>query len=163
MSIESMMPSNRLILCGPHLHLSPIFPSIRVFNSESALLIRWPKYWSVSFNISLSSEYLGLISLYCKMSTTLSSSPRSPLQHPFPTPDSFLPTDLFSLKSQNHGTGRWVWQCWLLMSACWRCSPCSQPCLRRGSLRPPCFCRNLSVWTVWPAAVSRPLLYTSWK
>ena len=75
MSTESMMPSNHLILCGPRLVLSPIFPSIRIFNSESALPIRWPKYWSVSFNISLSNEYLGLISLYCKMSATLSSSP----------------------------------------------------------------------------------------
>ena len=62
MSIELVMPSNYLILCCPFLLLSSIFPSIRVFSNESALRIRWPKYWSFSFNISLSNEYLGLIS-----------------------------------------------------------------------------------------------------
>ena len=56
------MPSNHLILCRPLLLLPPIFPSIRVFCSESALLIRWPKYWSFSFNISPSSEHPGPIS-----------------------------------------------------------------------------------------------------
>ena len=62
MSIESVMPSNHLILCRPLLLLPSIFPSIRVFSSESVLLIRWPKYWSFSFNISPSNEHLGLIS-----------------------------------------------------------------------------------------------------
>ena len=62
MSIESMMPSNRLILCCPLLLLPSIFPSIRVFSNESALHIRWPKYWSFSFSISPSNEYSGLIS-----------------------------------------------------------------------------------------------------
>ena len=62
MSIESVMPSNHLILCRPLLLPSSIFPSIRVFSNESALHIRWPKYWSFSFSISLSSEYSGLIS-----------------------------------------------------------------------------------------------------
>ena len=62
MSIESVMPSNHLILCRPLLLLPSIFPSIRVFSNESALHIRWPKYWSFSFNISPSSEYSGLIS-----------------------------------------------------------------------------------------------------
>ena len=61
MSIESLMPSNHLILCCPLLLLPSIFPSIRVFSNESALHIRWPKYWSFSFNISPSKEYLGLI------------------------------------------------------------------------------------------------------
>ena len=60
MSIESVMPSNHLILCHPLL-LPSIFPSIRVFYNESVLLIRWPKYWSFSFSISLSNEYSGLI------------------------------------------------------------------------------------------------------
>ena len=60
MSIESVMPSNHLILCRPLLLLPSVFPSIRVFSNESALHIRWPKYWS--FNISPSNEYLGLIS-----------------------------------------------------------------------------------------------------
>ena len=62
MSAESVMPSNHLILCHPLLLLPSIFPSIRVFFSESALHIRWPKYWSFSFSISLSNEYSGLIS-----------------------------------------------------------------------------------------------------
>ena len=62
MSIESVMPYNHLILCHPLLLLTSIFPSIRVFFSESVLRIRWPKYWSFSFSISPSSEYSGLIS-----------------------------------------------------------------------------------------------------
>ena len=62
MSIESVMPSNHLILCHPLLLLPLIFPSIRIFSNESILRIRWPKYWSFSFSISPSSEYSGLIS-----------------------------------------------------------------------------------------------------
>ena len=62
MSTESVMPSNHLILCCPLLLLPLIFPSIRIFLNESALHIRWPKYWSFSFNISPSNEYSGLIS-----------------------------------------------------------------------------------------------------
>ena len=62
MSIESVMPSNHLILCHPLLLSPSIFPSIRVFSNESALRIRWPKYWSFSFNISPFNEYSGLIS-----------------------------------------------------------------------------------------------------
>ena len=62
MSIDSVMPSNHLILCHPLLFLSSIFPSIRVFSNESVLCIRWPKYWTFSFSISPSSEYSGLIS-----------------------------------------------------------------------------------------------------
>ena len=62
MSIKSVMPSNHLILCHPLLLLPSIFPSIRVFSNESVLHIRWPKYWSFSFSISLSNEYSGLIS-----------------------------------------------------------------------------------------------------
>ena len=58
---ESVMPSNHLTLCHPILCLPLILPSIRVFSNESALCIRWPRYWSVSFNISLSSEHSGLI------------------------------------------------------------------------------------------------------
>ena len=63
MSIEWVMPSNHLILCRPLLLLHSIFPSIRVFSNESVLHIRWPKYWSLSFSISPSNEYSGLISL----------------------------------------------------------------------------------------------------
>ena len=62
MSIESVMPSNHLILCCPLCLPPSIFPSIRVFSNESALHIRWPKYWSFSFNISPSNEHPGLIS-----------------------------------------------------------------------------------------------------
>ena len=62
MSVESVMPSNHLILCRPLLLLPSIFPSIRVFSKESVLCIRWPKYWSFSFSISPSNEYSGLIS-----------------------------------------------------------------------------------------------------
>ena len=62
MSIESVMPSNHLILCRPLLLLPSIFPSIRVFSNESVLPIRWPKYWSFSFSINPSSEYSRIIS-----------------------------------------------------------------------------------------------------
>ena len=62
MSIESVMPSNHLILCHPLLLLPSVFPSIRIFSNESALHIRWPKCWSFCFSISPSSEYSGLIS-----------------------------------------------------------------------------------------------------
>ena len=60
--IESVMPSNHLILCHPLLLLPSIFPSIRVFSNESVLCVRWPKYWSFNFSVTLSSGYLGLIS-----------------------------------------------------------------------------------------------------
>ena len=62
MSIEPVMPSSHLILCRPLLLLPSIFPSIRVFSNESSLHIRWPKYWSFSFSISLSNEHPGLVS-----------------------------------------------------------------------------------------------------
>jgi len=62
MSIESVMPSNHLILCGHLLLLPSVFPSIRVFSNEPALCIRWPKYWDFSFSISPSNDYSGLIS-----------------------------------------------------------------------------------------------------
>ena len=63
MSVELLMPSNHLILCHPLLLLPSIFPSIKVFSNDSALHIRWPKYWSFSFNISPTKEHQGLISL----------------------------------------------------------------------------------------------------
>ena len=62
MSIELVMPSNHLILCHPHLLPPSIFPRIRVFSNEPVLHIKWPKYWSFSFSISFSNEYLGLVS-----------------------------------------------------------------------------------------------------
>ena len=64
MSIESVMPSNQLIFCRPLLLLPSILPSIRVLSNESALCIRWPKYWSFSFSISPSNEHPGLISFW---------------------------------------------------------------------------------------------------
>ena len=83
MSIESVMPSNHLILCHPLLRLPSVFPSIRVFSNESVLLIRWPKYWSFSFNISPSNEYSGLIT--CRMNwldlLAVQGTPKSLLQH----------------------------------------------------------------------------------
>ena len=73
MSIELAMPSNHLILCCPLLLLPSIFHSIRVLSNESALRIRWPKYWSFSFNISPSNQHPGLISfrMICYLSTKL--------------------------------------------------------------------------------------------
>ena len=84
MSIESMMPSHHLILCHPLLLLSLVFASIRVFSSESALHIRWPKYWSFSFSISPSNEYSGLISFRIYWFDLLAV--QGTLQESFPTP-----------------------------------------------------------------------------
>ena len=83
MSIESMMPYNHLILCHPLLlSQSSIFPSIRVFSSESVLHIRWPKYWSFSFSISPSNEYSGLISFRIDwFDFTVQGTLKSLLQH----------------------------------------------------------------------------------
>ena len=83
MSIESVMPSNHLILCRPLLLPPSIFPSIRVFSNASVLPIRWPKYWSFSFSISPSNKYLGLISLRRLVGSPC--SPRDP-QESSPTP-----------------------------------------------------------------------------
>ena len=82
-SIESVMPSNHLILCHPLLLPPSIFPSIRVFSKESVLRIRWPKYWSFSFSISPSNEYSGLISfrMYWFGLQTLQEILKSFLQH----------------------------------------------------------------------------------
>ena len=83
MSIESVMPSNHLILCHPLLLPPSIFPSIRVFSNELALHIRWPNYWSFSFNISPSNEYSGLISFRIDWSDLLEvqGTLKSHLQH----------------------------------------------------------------------------------
>ena len=82
MSVESVIPSNHLILCRPLLLLPSVFSSIRVFSNESVLYIRWPKYWSFSLNISPSNEYSGLISfrmdwlgLLCSPRNSQESSP----------------------------------------------------------------------------------------
>ena len=83
MSVESVMSSNHLTLCHPLLLLPSIFPSIRVFSSESALHIRWPKYWSFSFTISSSNEYSGLISfrIDCFYLLAVQGTLKSLLQH----------------------------------------------------------------------------------
>ena len=82
-SINLVMPSNHLILCHPLLLLASIFPSIRVFSSESAFHIRWPEYWSFSFNISPSTEHSGLISFRVDWLDLLAvqGTPKSLLQH----------------------------------------------------------------------------------
>ena len=81
MSIESVMPSNNLILCRPLLPQPSIFPSIRVFSNESVLCMRWPKYWSFSFNISPSNEHPGLISFRVDWFDLLAVTLKSLLQH----------------------------------------------------------------------------------
>ena len=86
MSIESVMPSNHLILCHPLLLLTSIFPNIRVFSNEPVLCIRWPKYWHYSFSISPSNEHLGLISFrmdwldLLAVQGTLKSLPQHPVR-----------------------------------------------------------------------------------
>ena len=84
MSIELVMPSNCLIFCHPHLLPPSIFPSIRVFSNEPALRVRWPKYWSFSFNISPSNELSGLISFKMVWLNLLAvqGTLKSLLQHP---------------------------------------------------------------------------------
>ena len=81
MSIKSVMSSNHLILCHPLLLLPSIFPSIRVFCSESALWIRWPKYWSFSPSINPSNEYSGLISLIVWFDLAVQGTFKSLLPH----------------------------------------------------------------------------------
>ena len=83
MSIESAMPSNRLILCCPLLLLPSVFPNIRVFSNETALCIRWPRYWSFSFSISPSNDYSGPISFRIDWLDLLAvqGTPKSLLQH----------------------------------------------------------------------------------
>ena len=83
MSIELMLPYNQLVFCYPLLFLPLIFPSIRVFSNESVLCIRWPKYWSFSFNLSPSNEYSGLISFrtdWCDL-LAVQGTLKSLLQH----------------------------------------------------------------------------------
>ena len=85
MSIESVMPSNHLILCCPLL-LPSVFPSVRVFSNESVLCIRWPKYWSFRFSISPSNEYSGLISFRIDWLDFLAVQGEDS-QESFPTPE----------------------------------------------------------------------------
>ena len=111
MSIESVMPSNQLILCCPPLLLPSIFPSIRVFSNESALHIKWPKYWSFSFKISPSNEYSGLISFridwldLLAVQGTLKSSNQSILKEI--SPEYTLEGLMLKLKLQYFGHLMW--------------------------------------------------------
>ena len=97
MSIDSVMPSNHLILCHPLLLLPSIFPSIRVFSNESALPIRWPKYWRFSFNISPSKEHPRLISFRMDWLDLLAvqGTLKSLLQHHSSKPSIFQYSDFF--------------------------------------------------------------------
>ena len=103
MSIESVMPANHLILCRPLLLLPSIFPSIRVFSNESAVRIRWPNYWSFSFCLSLSNEYLGLTYLRIDWFDLLAvqGTLKSLLQH-HSSNASILWLSAFSLWSNSH-------------------------------------------------------------
>ena len=102
-SIESVMPSNHLILCHPLLLLPSIFPSIRVFSNEAALRIRWPKYWSFSFNISPSNGHSRLIS--CRMDCldllAVQGTLKSLLQH-HSSKASILPCSVFFIVQLSH-------------------------------------------------------------
>ena len=97
MPIESVMPSNHLVLCGPLLLLPSIFPSNRVLSNESALRIRWPKYWSYSLSISPSNEYSGLISFKIDRFDLLAiqETLKSLLQHPSLKASILLHSDFF--------------------------------------------------------------------
>ena len=98
MTIESVMPSNQLILCHPLLLPPSIFPSIRVFSSESVLHIRWPEYWSFSLNISPSNEYSGLISfrIDCLDLLAVQGTLKSLIQHQFKNINSSVLSFLYS-------------------------------------------------------------------
>ena len=102
-SIESVMPSNHLILCHPLLLLPSIFPSIRVFSKESVLHIRWPKYWSFNVSICPSNEYSGLISFRIDWSDLLvvQGTLRSLLQH-YNSKASILQSSAFFIVQRSH-------------------------------------------------------------
>ena len=104
--IMLVMPSNHLILCYPLLLLPSIFPSIRIFSSESVLCIRWPKYWSFSFSISPFNEYLGLMSFRIDWLDLLAvqGTLKSLLQHPS-SKESALPRSAFFM-AQESWSGR---------------------------------------------------------
>ena len=108
MSIKSMMPSSHLILCHPLLLLPSIFPSIRVFSNESALRIRWPKYWSFSFSISPSNEHPGLIS--CRMDwldlLAVQGTLKSLLQHHSSKAQFFSVQSFDNMWSTGEGNGK---------------------------------------------------------
>ena len=106
MPIESVMPSNHLILCRPLLLLPSIFPSIRVCSNESTLRMRWPKYWSFSFSISPSSEYSGLISFRIQLSPGHLRSSCPPVEaRVFPSASSLPTTWVSNIQTQGARPG----------------------------------------------------------
>ena len=122
MSIESVMPSNHLILCHPLLHPPSVFPSLRVFSNESVLHSRWPKYWSFGFSIIPSNEYSGLISFRMDWLDLLAAQGtlKSLLQH-HSSKASILQCSAFFIVQLSHPymtTGktialiRWTFLCW---------------------------------------------------
>ena len=128
MSIESVMPSNHLILCRPLLLLSPILPSIRVFFNESPLRIRWPKYWSFSFNISTSSEHPGLISFRMTGWISLQSKGlKSLLQH-HSSKASILRHSAFFLAQLSSIHDYWKNHSLDSMDLCWQSNVCFLIC-----------------------------------
>ena len=148
MCIESMMPSNHLILCRPLLLPLSIFPSIRVFSSESALLIRWPKYWSFSFSFSPSNEYsrhliriLGVYLLspvwYKHRLFSMSRFDRYQLQLIYPTLEHRARRNLQQEASQT------AWTCWVrhstLSICCTKLSACFS-CVFTSTLTPLSIC-----------------------
>ena len=110
MSIKTVMPSNHLILCHPTLLLPSIFPSIRVFPNESALHIRWPKYWSFSFSISPSNEYSGLISFRMDWLDLLAvqGTLKSLLQHHSSKPSILQHSAFFTVQHLYMTTGKTI-------------------------------------------------------
>ena len=132
MSIESVMPSDHLILCHPLLLLPLIFPSIRVFFNESLLHIRWPKYWSFSFSISPSNEYSGLISFRTDWFDLLGvqGTLKSILQHHsskasilHAQPSLQIEGDHFGLRRQfRSGKSLWWWKKPVLLKSFENCS-----------------------------------------
>ena len=127
MSIESVMLSNHLILCCPLFLLPSIFPSIRIFSSESVLHIRWPKYWSFSVSISLSNEYSGLISLGIDWLDLLAvqGTLKSLLQH-CSSKTSVLQHLIFFMVQLSH-RDYWKNHSFDYMDLCWQCL-CSLIC-----------------------------------
>ena len=126
MSIELVMPSNHLVLCRPLLLLPSTFPSIRVFSNESTLHIRWPKYWSFSFNISPSNEHSELISFSMDCNFPLQSKGlKSLLQHHSSKASIFWFSFLYSptltsihdyWKNHSHDYTHLYWQITLIIS-----------------------------------------------
>ena len=129
-SIELVMPSNHLILCHPLLLLPSIFPSIRVFSNESAIHVRWPKYWSFSFNISPSNKHPGLISFSMDrldlhaIQGTLKSSPTPQFKSINSTALSFLcsPTLTSVYDYWKNYWAKWITIVFERGSSCMRCT-----------------------------------------